>query len=450
MDSVQSELTVFSGCCGVGGFELGLQRAGFKVVGACEIEGKARAVYGRRFGERPQFGDITKLDAGDIPRARLHAYGFPCQAFSYAGKRLGFGDTRGTIFFEIARIVDKARPELLLLENVEGLLNHDGGRTFGTILATLYEMGYAVEWQVINGKHFLPQNRERVFIVGHSGERPVRPVFPLGEYGPVAEKISGKAGQFTINCLDANYSKGVDKHGQRTMIAVESALIHSRGLETRHDGLSHCIKCGGGGSSKNHVAIMAARTREGQKELEDAPGDRSFSVTGQPNDSLIAVHTPERGTKMQNDRRFKEKGEPAFTLAAGDKQAVIVQRERGENKGGAHEIAPTITGNSWEHNNHLVDKQIRRLTPLECERLQGFPDGWTSEGMFSKGEIVWIGEYVEARGKDGKITLRPKMTKAPADGIYPITDTVRYKLIGNAVMPPVVEYIGRALVQILS
>ena len=110
--------------------------------------------------------------------------GFPCQAFSIAGRRLGFEDTRGTLFFEIARAAKQIQPRFLFLENVKGLLNHDKGRTFTTILTTLDELGFDVEWQVLNSKDFgVPQNRERVFIIGHSRKKGTRLLFPFRREG---------------------------------------------------------------------------------------------------------------------------------------------------------------------------------------------------------------------------------------------------------------------------
>lgn len=134
--------------------------------------------------------------------------GFPCQAFSIAGRRLGFEDTRGTLFFEIARAAKQIQPHFLFLENVKGLLNHDKGRTFTTILTTLDELGFDVEWQVLNSKDFgVPQNRERVFIIGHSRKKGTRLLFPfilegqatnsetlktLGNLNPSKSGMSGK------------------------------------------------------------------------------------------------------------------------------------------------------------------------------------------------------------------------------------------------------------------
>src|SRR3990167_5374578 len=154
---------------GIGGFRHGLEKHRFKCVWANEIDKYACKIYRKNFGDKELFeGDIRAVDAISIPDHDLLCAGFPCQSFSIAGKRGGFEDTRGTLFFEIARIASVKRPELLLLENVKGLLSHDSGRTFGTILTTLSDLGYFLEWQVLNSKDFrVPQNRERVFIVGH-------------------------------------------------------------------------------------------------------------------------------------------------------------------------------------------------------------------------------------------------------------------------------------------
>ena len=128
------------------------------------------------------YGDITKIRPQDLPDFDLLVGGFPCQAFSIAGKRAGFEDTRGTLIYDVLRIVKEKHPRLVLLENVKGLLSHDSGRTFKTIITSLAELGYAVEWQVLNAKNFgVPQNRERVFIIGHLGGFGGRQVFPIGE-----------------------------------------------------------------------------------------------------------------------------------------------------------------------------------------------------------------------------------------------------------------------------
>lgn len=155
---------------GVGGFRNGLEGADgrFKCVWYCDIDANAVNIYNRRFNEQWSPTDIRTVDTGTIPGFDMLCAGFPCQAFSIAGKRAGFSDTRGTLFFEIARIAKDKRPQYLLLENVKGLLNHDNGKTFAVILRTLDELGYNCQWMVLNSKFFgVPQNRERVFIIGH-------------------------------------------------------------------------------------------------------------------------------------------------------------------------------------------------------------------------------------------------------------------------------------------
>ena len=170
---------------GIGGFRLALEQAGHKCVGFCEIDKFARQTYKANFNTEGEveWHDITTVTDEDVRQlgsVDIITGGFPCQAFSIAGKRGGFEDTRGTLFFEIARIARVLKPRYLLLENVKGLLNHSRGTTFATVLNTLGELGYWVEWQILNSKDFgVPHNRERVFIVGHFGGEPRRKVFPI-------------------------------------------------------------------------------------------------------------------------------------------------------------------------------------------------------------------------------------------------------------------------------
>lgn len=239
-------------------------------VGFSEVNKYAIQVYEHHFKGHTNYGDATRIVPEELPNFDFLCGGFPCQAFSIAGKRGGFDDTRGTLFFEIARILKVKRPQMFLLENVKGLLSHDNGRTFKTIITTLAELGYGVEWQVLNSKDFgVPQNRERVFIVGHLGGIGGGKVFPI-------EGVSQENnGQDCSTAIDASYFKGIDNHGQRT-------------------------------------AVMAVPTKFLDRNQKNYQGEYSFTVD---------------------------------TVGTGG-----VMR----------------------------DMRIRRLTPTECERLQGFPDGWTS------------------------------------------------------------------------
>jgi len=156
-----------------------MEAAGHVCVGGCEIDEYARQVYIRHFKEGGE-KDAVQIDPSKLPDFDCLTAGFPCQAFSVAGKRLGFEESRGTIFFEIARIARQKRPRFLLLENVKGLLSHDRGKTLANILATLDEIGYDAQWQVLNSKYWVPQNRERIFIIGYLRGQPRPEVFPLG------------------------------------------------------------------------------------------------------------------------------------------------------------------------------------------------------------------------------------------------------------------------------
>lgn len=171
-------LSTFSG---IGGFEYGIHKAlpHAECVGYSEINGPAIKTYEEHY-EHKNYGDITAISTADLPDFDLIVGGFPCQSFSIAGHRKGFDDTRGTLFFDVARILADKRPRHLVLENVKGLLSHDGGKTFQTILGVLSDLGYLVEWQILNSAGFgVPQGRERTYIIGHLGGVCSGQVFPF-------------------------------------------------------------------------------------------------------------------------------------------------------------------------------------------------------------------------------------------------------------------------------
>lgn len=172
---------------GIGGFRLGMEMAGHECVGHCEIDKYANKSYTAMHHPKEDevfFTDVRTIKPEHMPECECYCFGFPCQSFSIAGKRGGFADTRGTLFFEVMRLAKERHPKILFAENVKGLLNHDGGATFGTIIRTMDELGYDVEWQLLNSKHFgVPQNRERVFIIGHFRGEPTGKVFPIIQDG---------------------------------------------------------------------------------------------------------------------------------------------------------------------------------------------------------------------------------------------------------------------------
>ncbi|MGM0085628.1 DNA cytosine methyltransferase [Enterococcus sp. DIV0188] len=352
---------------GIGGFRLGMESAGHECIGFCEIDKFARTSYKAihdTTGE-VEMHDITTISdefIRGIGSVDVICGGFPCQAFSVAGKRKGFEDTRGTLFFEIARFASILRPRYLFLENVKGLLNHEGGATFETILRALDELGYDVEWQVLNSKDYVPQNRERVFIIGHlRGER-TRKVFPF-------ERKNGTTAKNNIRPI--NNSKKT-----RELLNFDST---NRFYDV--NGISPCLNTMQGGDREPKIAVVGNVNPSGSGMNGQVYSSNGLAPTlttnkGEGAKIAIPVLTPDRVEKRQNGRRFKDDGEEMFTLTAQDKHGVaIIQKSRGYNDGGIYKVAPTVTSNSWHENNFLKDSiRIRKLTPRECWRLQGFPD----------------------------------------------------------------------------
>ena len=185
---------------GIGGFRSGLERVGgFECVGYCEIDKFAKQAYEALYDTSKEvyYDDATKIVPEDVPDIDLIVGGFPCQSFSIAGKRRGFEDARGTMFFEIARIAAVKRPRYLLLENVPGLLSHDEGRTFAAILSALDELGYDVAWQVLNSADFgVAQARKRVFIIGFLRTECAGRILSFTDANPktLIQRIPGKEG----------------------------------------------------------------------------------------------------------------------------------------------------------------------------------------------------------------------------------------------------------------
>jgi DNA (cytosine-5)-methyltransferase 1 len=199
-------IRVFDAFCGIGGFRHGLGRlGGFEFVGAADIDKPARNAYKGRFGHVPEHADIRGVSSKTQRQFDLYCGGFPCQAFSTAGKRMGFLDqVKGTLFFECARLADDFRPLCLFLENVKGFTTHDGGRTLSTAICTLEELGYDVEWQIVNGKYIEPQARERIYIIAHRRDLRWRRVFPLSEL---------ELADFRSR-LDKETQEGIREHGR--------------------------------------------------------------------------------------------------------------------------------------------------------------------------------------------------------------------------------------------
>lgn len=354
---------------GIGGFRLGMESAGHECVGFCEIDKFARASYKAIHDTRGEIElhDITAVSDESIRRigsVDIICGGFPCQAFSIAGNRRGFEDTRGTLFFEIARFASILRPQYLFLENVKGLLNHDRGTTFETILRTLDELGYDAEWQVLNSKDFgVPQNRERVFIIGHLRGGSTRTIFPLSGNDKATDCKQPK-----IKKVGNIRKKGKSQSGD--VVSTDSLAPTLCSTTTQKDPLKVAIPV----LTPNRID----KRQNGRRFKED--GEPMFTLTGQDRHGIVvAGKLP--GNHDQNSRVYDICGlSPTLsTMQGGGQEPKIIQRGHGYNQDGEHKIVPTLTSNSYHENNYLSDGfRIRKLTPRECWRLQGFPD-WAFE-----------------------------------------------------------------------
>lgn len=333
---------------GIGGFRFGMESAGHECVAFCEIDKFARASYKAIHNTEGEIElhDITTVtddEIRNIGHVDAICGGFPCQAFSIAGHRRGFEDTRGTLFFEIARFAAILKPKYLFLENVKGLLNHDKGDTFETILSALDELGYDVEWQLLNSKDFgVPQNRERVFIIGHlRGERG-RKVFPIGGNGatidceqPKINKVGnirkkGKSQSGDVDSVDSLAptlcSTTTQKDPLKIFLAGNLPGSHEQnGRVYDPNGISPTLNTMQGGDRQPKIRVREA-TKQGYAEASVG-------------DSVNLSH-PNSKT-----RRGRVGEGITNTLVTGDSQGVVTPNFR-----------------------------IRKLTPRECWRLQGFPD----------------------------------------------------------------------------
>ena len=311
---------------GVGGFRTGLTDVVdfFMPVGWCEIDKYAQRAYRALYETEGEYfcEDAREIRPEDLPEFDLICAGFPCQPFSVSGRRLGFADTRGTLFYEIVRLAEARRPSYLLLENVAGLLNHEKGETFRTILTTIHELGYSLEWCVLNSANFgVPQQRRRVYIVGYLDSRLSGKIFPLTQRNgtPLKQIIPGGQGE----------------------------RVYST------EGVSTCLTSQGGGWGAKTGLYFIDMNRDPTVTYEarciTARQDSGISNhRGEHSGVLIedarAVLTPERETVRQQGRRMKEPNEPMFTITAMDRHGVEY-----------HGL-------------------IRRLMPKECFRLQGYRD----------------------------------------------------------------------------
>ena len=334
---------------GIGGFALGLRQAGieFEEHWFSEIDKNAINIYKKHFPKAKELGDVRTIRDFSGIKADIITFGFPCQDLSVAGKRRGLAGARSGLFFEAMRIIRELKPQYFIFENVKGLLTNNGGADFVRCLREIADIGlYECEWQLVNTRWVLPQNRERVYFVGRLGGQSGAKIFPLFSGGETAD---GLQGQYTNTITSEGYTKN-----RQASYVIEGQQFHKVRQINR--------------TEKNHQQERVYSTEGICPALNTVGGGNLEPKVG-------------RIIKRQKGRRMKENGEPSFTLTAQDRHGIY---------------------------DGCI---IRKLTPLECERLQGFPDRWT--------------EY----GADGK-----KMS-----------DHARYKALGNAVTVNFPRMIGEKI-----
>lgn len=432
---------------GIGGFRRGMELAGHECVEFCEFDKFATASYTsmhlltleqrERLNKMPlkqrqkeilkeeyrngewYANDIRRVYAGDIPRADCWCFGFPCQDISVAGKQLGFQGNRSSLFFRVMHLIgqleEENRPTYLFVENVKNLLSVNGGWDFARLLIEMEQRGYDAEWQVLNSKDFgVPQNRERCFIIGHLRGRSTAKVFPV-------ERTDGEN---SIQIID-------HKDGYRKNTQVFAP-----------DGITETLDTGQGGGRGHHVALpcfidlcnSGTETTSIARCLQARYQKGCGTYKAQNSGIAIPVLTPDRAEKRQNGRRFKEDGEPMFTLTGQDRHGVAIEpigvidsqgikvaeatkqgysecrvgidnvnlsvpgskTRRGRvgrdvantldtscNQGIFVQVSEELTIYAVWYEKYQCYIAIRKLTPKECFRLQGWTDDY-----FEKAEFV--------------------------------------------------------------
>ena len=383
-------LDLFSG---IGGFAQGLTQAGFEIENHyfSEIEKHPIAIYRNKFKEAEYAGSVTDVRGDRLPKINAITFGSPCQDFSLAGKREGIEGERSSLVREAIRLIDECRPDFFIWENVKGVFSSNDGADFWAVVQALADIGgYRLEWQLLNTAWFLPQNRERVYLVGSLGEGSGGTVFPVE---PKSSGIDERAEQATnVRTLTVGGNSG-GMHSSMTLVNEVARLNSSQdGRVFSVDGHSQCLSAGHGNVPK--VSIAAQRGRNPQR-----PSDRTA------------------GAPMRQTLEINHNGTTNTLTSVAKDNYVVEPYIENENLSGQrfrNSYAGTLRANA-SHNYQTVNS-IRRLTEVECERLQGFSDYWTEYGDY-----------------EGVIK------KVPA--------TARYKALGNAVTVDVVQAVGEAILE---
>lgn len=383
---------------GIGGIDLGLERAGIQCAWQVEIDSQCRDLLEQKWPAIERFEDVKDCGSGNLAPVDLISGGFPCQDVSVAGRRAGLDGERSGLWFEFHRILAEAHPRWVIIENVPGLLSSNEGRDFAVVLRGLADLGYGVAYRILDAQYFgVAQRRRRVFIIGSLGDGSAAEILFESE-SLRRNSASGREARKVSPAIPAS-GAGTSRTGNsRTeadmMIAAPSPARQGKSgfTDPVNDGLvTRPIKSGGNSRhAEDQETYIAGPLRSRQHPNSNAP-----SRGGEDDQNSAIGFTPGNSADSYGIGEQEEISPPVRGGGAGAKPTIA-----GPIGGGTYG-----TGRRSEDDPNLIG--VRRLTPTECERLQGFPDGWT-EGF---------------------------------------ADTVRYRMLGNAVCVPVAEWIGRRILE---
>lgn len=416
---------------GVGGFRRGLELVGHKCIGFCEYDKYAvqsyRAIHNTE-GEWYE-KDIRTVRAADIPRADIWCAGFPCQDISIAGKQLGFKGKRSSLFFTVTGLIkdleEKDKPTFLFFENVKNLLSVNRGFDLAKVFVELDEIGYDAEWCVLNSSDVIPQNRERIFIVGHLRGRNTRKVFPIESSNKTLDGLHRQVSNTLTTRSGQNNSVGTYVvENQRNAQGV----IYQLPRGNNKGGIHHQVPTITHSSSYPHSNLLIKQIAQlyGTETEANPQAGRIYAADGispsldtcQGGNRMpkIAVPCliPDRAKKRQNGRRFKNNNEPMFTLTSQDKHGVVIYNGQ--------------------------ECSIRKLTPLECWRLQAWDDESFFRAFFLDKDLAHKFNNAYQKHKNNPVRLMQWAYK-----YQKMSDSQLYKQAGNGVTVEVIRRIGERL-----
>ncbi len=367
---------------GIGGFRSALEMNGYECLAFAEIDKYARQSYKAIYNteDEQEWHDVTRITDDDFRhfknKADIIVGGFPCQAFSIAGKRKGFEDTRGTLFFEIARAIKEIQPSYVLLENVKGLFSHDGGRTFGTIIQTLDELGFITEWGLFNSKYWgVPQNRERVYILATRKDKFKEPL--LFDLVKQQTEVTTRLIDVLEDEVDEKYYLSEEKTRKLTLDQDLGGKLNMYDYNERDkvysvNKVSPTLNTMQGGDRQPKIAINQIGNIVDNKETFGGNPQRGrvYNTEG-----LSPALNCMRGGGLEPKIAIREATKQGYAFAEQD-DSVNVSYPTSKTRRGrvGKQVAQTLQAGDVNQGVVMNDIRIRKLVPIETWRLQGFTD----------------------------------------------------------------------------